>query len=653
MDFGDDFELNVSDETAEDYQIRDNVAENFVDAIRSDMVANEGPFLALNATYATGLFANPDYYNMTIVRGKSGEGKSELKQNTDSLWPNQWLLRVGSTSDMGLVDSERWDSRYIGAFAEFQQMQGKQLEMIKSSASGDADEDGIGFTHSRNVDDGDGGRDEDVIEKKAMPVVFLFADENSKEIPKELETRMMTVRVEADGDINEAVIATMFDHEKVSVSGRDYEYNYNFDDGKNQLRSHIASIPRPLNRTVAGVTLDYAEPVVIPHDDDVEWPVVDHSSIDAYGWDVNKVLKSIFNPEKSGSKRAGKAVANHIRAWTLLNYHNRERMEINGQTHYVAEPTDVGNVLSYRDLLLNVTHGINEQKLAVIEALTDDVNGVGGPGPSGGYWATHKDIREYISEYASITSVSKSQLTNSRNSGILDQMEEEYLIEVHEGDGPNGAHMYEFLGGETFGHPNLDIYPDLFEPITDPIRDQPIAETVREFEDSLSVTTTDELMSDDTSALSGHTTSDTESQNTDDDGGLSNFTDEDDTTDVSYDEIDCAVAERLQSTVDDVRITDDDRSDFTLQHMLGVTDVEYYEHSDNGLRYVRADGTPEDVDKAGTVMDSNHELHGDMSQGQIDSRIKNSVAKLREHGQFDIVDGEEDGYYMIVEVPNN
>jgi hypothetical protein len=644
-----DLEIEVDDETAPDYDIASNFAENLVDAIRSDMVGNEGPFLALNAVYATGLFENPSHYLATIVRGKSGEGKTELKQNTDSLWPNHWLFRTTATSDKGLIDEDEWNQRYVAALSEFQQMPKTMLEMMKASAGDDADEDGVGFSYTRNVDDGDGGRDTDEIKKQSMPFVFLFADENSAEVDWELATRMMTVRVESDEDINEAVIESMFDHEKVEVTDREHEYIFNFEDGKSAIRNHIANVPRPLEYTIpsddGSVTREAARPVVIPHDESIEWPINDHPSIDSAGWDVAKVLKPIFNPGKSDSKRAAKAVANHVRAWALMNHHNREVMEINGTEHIVAEPQDVANVLAYRDLLLNLTHDINEKKFAVIDALTDEHNGVGAPGPNGGLQAPHKDIREYIDEYASITSLTKSQLTNSRDQGILDQMEEDYLIEVHEGEGENGAHLYEFLGGSTFGHPNIDLYPDLFEHCTDPINKQPITQTVKDFERSLSMTTTEDLMSDDPmdalGTANGGDDGDADDSSEAESDDLSAFTDEDDTEDVEWNEVDEAVHERLQETMDDKRATPQDVASLDLTHMLGVSPVELYT-DDRGMPYITAERGADMDDRKGTVFDSSHHLWGDKSDGQVYDTIKNSVAKLRQHEVFEVMEDEPD-----------
>lgn len=647
------FEIEVDDKTAPDYDISNNVAENLVDVCRSDIIGNEGQFLALNAAYASGLAREPSEYLQIIVRGKSGEGKTELKQNVDSVWPNNWLLKAGSTSDQGMVDADKWDGAYIGAFAEYQQMQGKMLEMIKSSAGDDADERGVGFVHTRNVDDGDGGRTDKDIEKQSMPTVFLFADENNTSIPKELQTRQMVIRVESDEEINRAVAKTKFDHKEVSIGERDYEYNFNFDEGKNAVRNHIANIPRNLDLLWdEDPKSGYSYPVVIPHDEDVEWPV-QHDEYDTYGWDIFKVVDDILSYKKTQSKRGAQAIANHIRAHTRLNYHNRETMDINGVTHYVADPQDVGNVLAYRDLLLAVTHDINEQKLAVIEALTDEHNGVGAEGPNGGLQATHMDIREYIDEYSNITTPSKSQLTGhgKKSNGILEEMEEGYLVEIHNGDGPNGSNMYEFLGGNTFGHPNLDVYADIFNEVTDPIRDQPIQQTVDDFKEQLSVKTASDLMSEDVTDAISPTPKDTSSDTTssdDDSGTLSDFGGGDDSSDVEWTEVDREVHERLQDSLDDYRATDKDVESLDMSHMLGISPVEIYTN-DVGLPFITAERPSESADKNGTILDPAYSLWGDKSSGQIESRIENSIAKLRKHNVFDVQsDTENDAKCLIV-----
>jgi hypothetical protein len=289
---------------------------------------------------------------------------------------------------------------------------------------------------------------------------------------------------------------------------------------------------------------------------------------------------------------------------------------------------------------------MHEQKLAVIQALTDDTHGVGGTGPNGGLQATHMDIREYIDTHSDITTPSKSQLTNSNDNGVLDQMEEDYLIEVHEGDGPNGAHMYEFLGGNTFGHPNLNVYDELFSHTTDPIRDQPIDETIATFKEQLSVKTSEELMAED---ATGFGTGD--DGETDDSDDLSNFGVESDEVGVEWDEVDAAIHERLQETLDDTRATQEDAERIDLQHMIGVSPVEYY--TDNiGFTYVRAERPRDGEDKRGTIMDSSHELWGDKSDNQVKSRIENTIARFRDADVFDIVaddDGEyDDTKYFIV-----
>jgi hypothetical protein len=167
-----DFEIEVSDQTAPDYDISDNFAENLIDCIRSDMVGNEEQFLLLNYGYMTGLFENPKNYVAIQVTGSSGDGKSELKGNVDSIWPKHWLFKTTQTSDKGLIDDDRWDDRYIAALDEMNKLPANTLEFLKSSYGDDADEDGYGFTYTRNVDDGDGGRTTDEIKKQVHAILF-------------------------------------------------------------------------------------------------------------------------------------------------------------------------------------------------------------------------------------------------------------------------------------------------------------------------------------------------------------------------------------------------------------------------------------------------------------------------------------------------
>jgi hypothetical protein len=456
----------------------------------------------------------------------------------------------------------------------------------------------------------------------------------------------MVIRVESDKGLNKAVAKTMFDHNEVRVENREYEYNFNFEDGVQAVKNHISNIPKPLDPLWDEDPKQYAYPVVIPYDENIEWQINSHPEIDSMGWDVFKVVEDILNYEKTESKRGAKAIANHIRGHTRLNYHNRDTMDINGVTHYVADPQDVANVLSYRDLLLAITHDMNEQKLAVIDALTDEDNGVGGVGPNGGLQAPHKDIREYIQDYADITEISKAQLTGHgrQSNGVLEDMEQDYLIEVHEGEGENGAHLYEFLGGSTFGHPNLEIYNELFDYCTDPIRDQPIAQTVTEFKQSLSVTTTDELLSEEPSNPVVTPNTDDDSEASED--GLSAFGGGSDESSTDFDEIDCAVHERLQNTLDDNRITTDDIDALKTTHLLGVSPVEKY--TENGFKFIRAKRAAENADKNNTIFDPDDPMWGDLSDGQVLSRIENSIAKLRSEDIFEIHDDDDDVKYIVV-----
>lgn len=618
-------DIEIDDNTAPDYEISDNFVENLVDVIRSEMVGNEVPFVLFNLGYTTGLFENPKHYVALMGTGSSGSGKSAVKSIVDGRWPSHWLFNTTQTSDKGLIDDDRWNERYIAALDEMNKLPANTLEFLKSSYGDDADEDGMGFTYTRNVDDGDGGRTTDEIKKQAMPFAFLFADENSMNMDWELATRVMEIKVEEDAEINSAVIDTMFDHNEVNVEGREHDYVYKFEDGKRAVDNHIANIPR----VVEGHNQMYARPVLIPHDEQ------------QFGWDAAEVLRPIFDPNQSDSKRAAKTVAALVRASTLLNYHNRDIIEVDGTEHYVAEPQDVGNVLACRKTLLGMTHDLDEKKLAVIEALTDPDYGVGGAGPYGGLAAPIKDIHEYCEEHASVTSLSESHLRK-----MLEDMADRFILTIHENEGENGAHLYEYHGGSTFGHPNLDVYREKFSDVEDPIRKQPITETCREIKEELATRMADDMLDTDPSAS---TTTESASQSSDDTDGQ--VTLDGSSADTEWTDIDVRVSQALHDTLDDYRIDDAD-DELKVQHMVGVSPVEYYS-DDTGFKFVKPERPKKAGDLVGTWADPDDGLWGTRGPNQVLSAIENSIGKLRREGMFEI-DDDGDGvkYVMVTEVNN-
>jgi len=614
-----DLDIEIDDETAPDYSVSDNFIENLVDAIRSDMVGNEEQFVLFNLTYATGLFLDPSCYAAALATGSSSSGKSELKGNVDARWPNHWLLKVTDTSDKGLIDDDRWNSRYIFAGDEQNKLPSKAKEILKSSHGDDADEEGMGYTYVRSKSADDDADDKEEIKKQTLPFVVLVADENSaKGSDWELSTRMMDVKVEEDGKINEAVGATMFDHTEVTVDHKEHDYNFKFDDGKNAIDNHIANIPRVVNSNASDDPKSYARPVAIPNGEEID------------DWDVFEVVKPIFDFEKSESKRAASTVASLIRASALLNYHNREIVTIDGEEHYLAEPQDVANVLACRKTLLGMTHNLDEKKLAIIEALTDEEYGVGGPGPYGGLAAPKKDIHEYIEDHASITSITEHYLNKT-----LDEMADWFLITKHEEEAEHGAHLYEYHGGSTFGHPNLAAFPEGADP-WDPIRDQPLEATVRDLQDELHTRTAEDLMSTDTSAVMDSSDDADEEASEAAESGQVTLGGDDSGEDSDWSEVDLRVAEALSETLDDTRIAPED-DELKTQHMVGVSPVEYYTN-ETGFQFAKPERAKSASDLHGTFMDPDDGLWGEKGPNQVISMVENSIAKLRKAGLFEIHD---------------
>ena len=151
----------------------------------------------------------------------------------------------------------------------------------------------------------------------------------------------------------------------------------------------------------------------------------------------------------------------------------------------------------------------------------------------------------------------------------------------------------------------------------------------------MSVKTSEDLLSDDGISI--------DSDTDDDSDDLSAFGAGDGDTSIDLDEVEQRVYEALRDTLDDVRATPDDIDGLDLQHMLGVSPVEYYT-DETGFTHIRAERPRESEDKQGTFMASSHALWGDKSDQQVETRIENAVAKLRSEGVFE-VDADDDSEY--------
>jgi len=645
----DGFDISVDDKTDNDYEIEDNFAKNLVDAVRSDLVGNESPYLLTTAAYATGLSPRVSTYLAAEIQGSSGSGKSALKQKVDERFPNHWLLRITDTSEKGLIDDGRWNNRYVFAGDEFQKMPASALEILKSSYGDDADEEGFGYTYTRNTSQQDGD-DTEEMSKQTLPFVTLIADENEQRgSDHELSTRTVTLRVDDNEELNRAVSATFWGHREVSLPEREYEYNYNFEDGKAVIDNHIANIPRFEYRRQNvpdgwATNQKYTYPVIIPYDESTEWP----SPQGPVRWDAHKVAKPMFSFKRTESKRASKSVANFVRGWTILNYHNRPVVERDGHEWLVAAPQDLGNVIATRETLLGLTHNFDEKKMAVVRALTDPENGVGGAGPTGGVAAPIQDIHEYLEEYANITSVSEPHLRNT----LLQDMADRFLITIHDGEHTteNGAFLYEYHGGSTFGHPNIDEYPDIFESVTDPIRDQPIADTIEETKERLNTRTNESVFG--SGGLEGAMTgsdADADTDESDTSDGLSAFgggVEDNDAYDLN--ELESIVRDAMADTIDDCRITEADKDNLQVSHMVGATPVEYYSN-DDGFQFVRPERPYKDGDKDGTILDTKHSFWGaNVDSSNAQARVESAIATLSREDVFETYEEDGDVIYLLV-----
>jgi len=195
----------------------------------------------------------------------------------------------------------------------------------------------------------------------------------------------------------------------------------------------------------------------------------------------------------------------------------------------------------------------------------------------------------------------------------------------------------------------VDEYPDIFDNVTDPIRDQPIRDTITEMKERLDTRTSSGVFSGSGGLDTAMGGSDDTDADADDESGLSAFGGGvDDTDDVELTETEQHVREVLQSVVDDCRITKPDKDDLKVSHMVGATPVDYYT-SDGGFQYVRPDRPPKDGDKDGTILDTDHANWGaNVDSGKVQAQVEAAVGSLVEKGVFE--NYEEDGNveYLLV-----
>lgn len=615
-----------------DYEIDDeNFFKDFVAFSRDNQVLNESQAMVVEMAVGTGFMSDFEYYTSIIVTGGSSSGKShmldevnmasmEYAQDVDDL-----LYEMTGSSDQGGINDDDIDDARVAYFHELQKIPDEMLEFIKTVS-----EDGQ-FTYGRSVadSDADGGFTTDKFTRDPLVVVFSFADENTAEAGKdqELRTRTVEVKVDESEDKNEAVHDMKWGGERITLPESEHEYVRNDQEARDRahaVKAHIRDAPTDVD-------------VVIPYG---------NGKFDGDDWRAADVVRPMFSFARSESTRASANLAGLTMGSAILNYHARdavcgvcatrygpEEAQDHGyecpdcddaDLHIVANETDVGNVIACRETLLTVTHGLDDKKFAVLDAIRSR----GGKASAGGtaVQATKRDIIDEIQENDDIATLTKSEIES-----ILDELDENLIINKKDNPEDRRENLYVYDGSAVFESPNIYEYYDRFEHVADPIRDQPIEATVAEQQESFNAKLEMGSLSEGSAADGA-------------DSGLEQF--EDSPSDAYSDAPEAVerVAQRLRETIDGYTIPADVVEDNSLkvEHMVGATPVEH-----DGEE-VRPEREPSGADRVDTFMDPS-EWEDATTPNDVEETISGAIETMRDEGLLKMDENADGSVDVTVE----
>jgi len=542
---------SVQDEPI-DYELHDNVAFDVVKYSRSCIAKNEAQSLLCTCGYLTGLMESPQHFVSGVLIGTSSSGKTHLQDKIERLFPKDWMYEMTTGSDQAIAYDDEWEEALIASLDELNKPSDEIIEMLKS-LHGDDEE----FSRKVTTDWREGEVKELV--RSAKPYWFLYAQFSPD---FELWNRLLKIPVHESKAKNEAVIRLQADHHQIEFSDSDYVYDFEFSDGLKALRDHIRNIPKN------------------------SWVKLPAGEDEYGGFDVAGVCRPIFDAQRSESNRVSAMVFNEIRASALLNHHNREKKQIHVPNEgikdaIIAEPQDVANILSCRDILMASTHELDRKKKAICTAL----DAKGGTQNK----ATIPDVIEYLRQ-GNAPIVNRTQVENN-----LKQLRENYLVERHEGTSESGKNEYEFLGWKQLGVIEIDDeFRRHFDGCVNPITGEDFIDFVQRQNEDLLPGASDFM--DDTGVQSGQ---EADGQSTL--GGVDER--------IELEPHEEAVRAALHDTVDDTTIEGMDEAEPSLYAVCGATDLDH----------MTGDQKPDDEELRGTVFDPQNEAwnHGQINPDYV------------------------------------
>lgn len=469
--------FSALEKTAEETTVRDvseNAIEDVVELSRGSVIANEEAVILSTLQYMSGWSYSMDRYVNSILIGPSAGGKTMVQDCASSIIPTELAYATTDASNNAMLDDPEWDQSVIAIMDEVDKLSKPIVEYMKSMAG----EDG-GFTKKRDVEDSDAesGFSPVTISSDAMPFQTLYAPEGKKTgIPHELDTRLMKLHVDDNKHIRTAIGRKEAGHENIEVRGLDNEYIYPTAQVENALRGHVRDLPVSEN-----------------FDDEGELESRRggcYTEMPRWVW---YAIEGAFDKNKTFTNRVYGMVFGMIRGSAIINHHARESVskptEDGTKEALLVHPQDVVNVMSCQRTLLGTTHQLDPRKRNYLRAV--DNSSMLGDGS-----ASIDSIKSWL-EDNDIPHPNKQTLREH-----LQELADDYFIRIREHAGEDGAHLYQWMRNGSFGFPRLDnlsqyadaddvelgeysdvygVDPDVpFEGTTDPIRDQPFAETVDE-----------------------------------------------------------------------------------------------------------------------------------------------------------------------------
>lgn len=555
-----------------DYALHDNVALDLVEYSRSRIVRNEQQFLLTTLGYCSGFMESSSHYVSGVLIGTAGSGKTHLQGKLEDLFPDNYLYQTTSGSEKSIIYDDSWEDAHIASLDELQKPGETIIEILKS-LHGDDEE----YTYQVTGDGRGADRDVDEITRTAIPYFFLYAQ---YEPDFEMWDRLLKIPVHESGQKNEGVLATKWDHAMITFGDDSNQYMFDFEDGRDAIQKRITEMPKN------------------------GWVKIPAGEGRFDEQDFLKYAKPIFDIDRSETNRVGAMVANLVRASALLNYTDREKQQLElpnegVKSCYIAEPQDLANVLSCRDVLMATTHQLDRKKKAICVAIEQQ--------SSGRNMATIDDIQQHLRK-SNASFVKRHQIQQ-----MLGDLQENYLIEKHEGAGEKGRNLYQFKGWQNLGKFVIDDdFKNFFDGCVDPVTGDPFVETARRINEELEPSASD-FMGDGTVDTSKSADTQVKLDNA---GQFS---------DVDLEPHEEAVRAALEDTLDGERIDGLDEHEPGMYEMLGVVPV---------------GDSAESADISETVFDPNHEVwdYGPdewvVDKNDAESEVEQAIRRLTEEDIF-------------------